>query len=106
MIMADLKESMEAPSTTGAGQDHPIVSLYGYHRDPDPGEPAAQEPRLDQAEASALVKATAYFLGVDAVGISRCPDWIWYSHDATGEPIEPPHDHRSGLRDAGRVRRR
>lgn len=56
------------------------------------GEPAAQKQRLDSAEASALVKATAYFLGVDAVGISRCPEWVWYSHDATGEPLDPPHD--------------
>ena len=38
------------------------------------------------------VKAAAYFLGVDAVGISRCPDWTWYSHDATGTVINPPHD--------------
>ena len=38
------------------------------------------------------VKATSYFLGVDAVGISRCPDWTWYSHDATGAPIDPPHN--------------
>ncbi|MDP4989936.1 MAG: NAD-binding oxidoreductase, partial [Marivita lacus] len=27
------------------------------------------------------IKATAYWLGVDALGISRCPDWTWYSHD-------------------------
>ena len=26
-----------------------------------------------------LVKATSDFLGIDAVGISRCPDWTWYS---------------------------
>ncbi len=38
------------------------------------------------------IKAASYFLGVDAVGISRCPDWTWYSHDATGEVIDPPHD--------------
>jgi reductive dehalogenase len=38
------------------------------------------------------IKATSYWLGVDAVGISRCPDWAWYSHDARGDPIEPPHD--------------
>jgi len=38
------------------------------------------------------IKAATYFLGVDAVGISRCPDWTWYSHDAAGEPIIPPHD--------------
>ena len=45
------------------------------------------------AHANALnIKAASYFLGIDAVGISRCPDWAWYSHDATGEPIDPPHD--------------
>lgn len=38
------------------------------------------------------VKATCYFLGVDAVGISRCPDWVYYSHDARGEPLTPYHD--------------
>src|SRR6056297_1519850 len=38
------------------------------------------------------IKATAYWLGVDALGISRCPDWTWYSHDARGDPIDPPHD--------------
>jgi reductive dehalogenase len=41
---------------------------------------------------AANIKATAYFLGADAVGLSRCPDWAWYSHDATGAPIDPPHD--------------
>ena len=56
------------------------------------GEPAAgPKPRDAQANAAA-VKAASYFLGVDAVGISRCPDWTWYSHDATGEKIDPPHD--------------
>lgn len=38
------------------------------------------------------IKAAAYFLGIDAVGISRCPQWTWYSHDAVGEPIIPKHD--------------
>jgi len=51
-------------------------------------EKVAPEPKR-HAE---LIKATAYFLGVDAVGISRCPPWAWYSHNALGEPIEPPHD--------------
>ncbi len=59
----------------------------------------ASEPRSvtaappEQARRNAeAVKAASYFLGVDAVGISRCPDWTWYSHDATGAPIDPPHD--------------
>jgi len=38
------------------------------------------------------IKAACYFLGVDAVGLSRCPDWTWYSHDARGDEINPPHD--------------
>ena len=38
------------------------------------------------------IKAAAYFLGVDAVGISRCPEWTWYSHNAAAEPVDPPHD--------------
>ncbi|MDX5383347.1 MAG: reductive dehalogenase [Rhodobacterales bacterium] len=56
------------------------------------GAPAPEKTRLDPARAADLVKAAAYFLGVDAVGISRCPNWAWYSHDATGAPIDPPHD--------------
>ncbi|MDJ0825557.1 MAG: reductive dehalogenase domain-containing protein [Rhodobacter sp.] len=49
--------------------------------------------RPTDAERNALnVKAASYFLGVDAVGISRCPDWTWYSHDATGAVLDPPHD--------------
>ena len=38
------------------------------------------------------VKAASYFIGADAVGISRCPEWSWYSHDANGDPLDPPHD--------------
>jgi len=38
------------------------------------------------------LKAMSYFLGIDAAGVSRCPDWAWYSHDATGAPLDPPHD--------------
>ncbi|MDA5093165.1 reductive dehalogenase [Aliiroseovarius sp. KMU-50] len=38
------------------------------------------------------LRAASYFLGVDAAGTSRCPDWCWYSHDATGAEIHPTHD--------------
>ncbi|MGC3938605.1 2Fe-2S iron-sulfur cluster-binding protein [Roseobacter sp. EG26] len=55
--------------------------------------PRNEGPRPDDAECNAAnVKAACYFLGVDAVGLSRCPDWTWYSHDATGAPLKPPHD--------------
>jgi reductive dehalogenase len=57
------------------------------------GAPTADGPRpTDAARNAANIKAASYFLGVDAVGISECPDWTWYSHDATGEEIHPTQD--------------
>ncbi|UZD90381.1 4Fe-4S dicluster domain-containing protein [Cognatishimia activa] len=56
------------------------------------GETATEQVKLNPQEAHDLIKATSYYLGIDAVGISRCPDWSWYSHDAAGQPIDPPHD--------------
>ena len=57
------------------------------------GEPNSSKVKyLDGKKNAENIKATSYFLGVDAVGISRCPDWSWYSHDAAGNPIKPPHD--------------
>jgi len=57
------------------------------------GAPAPARAPLAPERAAAAVKAASYWLGIDAVGLSRCPDWAWYSHDATGAPIDPPHDH-------------
>jgi reductive dehalogenase len=56
------------------------------------GPVAATRAQIPPQEAADLVKATAYWLGCDAVGISACPDWTWYSHDARGDVITPPHD--------------
>ncbi len=56
------------------------------------GVPDAGPKPDDTARNAANIKAASYFLGVDAVGLSRCPDWAWYSHDATGAPLDPPHD--------------
>ena len=56
------------------------------------GEVAKKREPLKPDEASRLIKATCYWLGIDAVGISRCPTWAWYSHDARGDVIDPPHD--------------
>jgi len=56
------------------------------------GVPAPERAVIAPREAADLVKATAYWLGCDAVGISACPDWTWYSHDARGDVINPPHD--------------
>ncbi|MCV0425601.1 MAG: 2Fe-2S iron-sulfur cluster binding domain-containing protein [Roseibium sp.] len=54
-------------------------------------KPPASSASDPQTNADNL-KALSYFLGIDAVGISRCPEWTWYSHDATGAAIDPPHD--------------
>lgn len=56
--------------------------------------PAAPEisPEAQDAERNAdNIKAALNFIGADAVGISRCPEWTYYSHDAIGEPIAPYH---------------
>ncbi|MEJ6708794.1 MAG: reductive dehalogenase [Amylibacter sp.] len=45
----------------------------------------------DPAQNAANLKATAYFLGCDGVGLSDCPDWCYYSHDAIGEELIPYH---------------
>ena len=37
------------------------------------------------------VKAAGYFLGADMVGISKAPDFAWYSHDEAGAAITPNH---------------
>ncbi len=60
-------------------------------QDGDPA-PDISPNATDAAKNAELIKAACYFLGVDAVGLSHCPDWTWYSHDAAGEPIDPPHD--------------
>ncbi|WP_112322992.1 2Fe-2S iron-sulfur cluster-binding protein [Oceanibium sediminis] len=56
------------------------------------GVPGPRRTTATPKENAASIKAASYFLGVDAVGLSRCPDWAWYSHDARGDAIEPPHD--------------
>ncbi len=57
------------------------------------GEALADKPGRSNPSANAdSIKAASYFLGADAVGLSRCPAWAWYSHDAAGEAIDPPHD--------------
>ncbi len=57
------------------------------------GAVAPQKAQITPEAAADLIKATSYWLGADAVGLSACPDWTWYSHDARGDAIEPPHDH-------------
>ncbi len=56
--------------------------------------PVAPQVHPDATEAdrnSRNIRAALYFLGADAVGISRCPAWAYYSHDAAGEPLPAYH---------------
>ncbi len=53
--------------------------------------PDIHETTLDPDRNSENIKAALYFLGSDAVGISHCPDWAYYSHGATGNEITPYH---------------
>lgn len=45
----------------------------------------------DPASNAQNIKGALYWLGQDAVGLSECPDWTYYSHDAAGRPITPYH---------------
>ena len=57
------------------------------------GEASEVHPSTYDANANAAnIKGALYWLGVDAVGLSACPDWTYYSHDAAGQPITPYHE--------------
>lgn len=56
------------------------------------GEAGPKQEGTDSPDKNAAsIKAALYFLGVDAAGLSACPDWTYYSHDAAGQPIIPYH---------------
>lgn len=65
-----------------------VLGAFVLLQDGDPN-PVVASGTTDPARNADNLKAASYFLGVDAVGLSRCPDWVWYSHDARGEPINP-----------------
>jgi ferredoxin-NADP reductase/ferredoxin len=52
-----------------------------------PVSPTTQDPERNAKN----LKAASYYLSADAVGLSRVPDWAYYSHDAGGNPLEPYH---------------
>jgi reductive dehalogenase len=58
----------------------------------DGGKADTISPTVSDAQRNAAnLKATAYFLGCDGVGLSACPDWCYYSHDANGAELTPYH---------------
>lgn len=71
-------------------QRHPLGAFVLLQNKPE--KPAVSSCALDAKRNAENLKSTCNFLGVDAVGLSRCPDWVYYSHDALGEVIDPYHD--------------
>lgn len=55
------------------------------------GDAASPKTPVNAAKNAENIKAALYFLGVDAVGLSACPDFAYYSHDAAGDKITPYH---------------
>ncbi len=52
-----------------------------------PIAPTVRDPKRNALN----VKAASYFMATDAVGLSRCPEWAYYSHDAAGNVMRPYH---------------
>ncbi len=57
------------------------------------GEARGPVQASDPEQNAENLKAASYFLSADAVGLSRVPDWAYYSHNSAGEPITPYHAH-------------
>ncbi|MEY2993474.1 MAG: 3-chloro-4-hydroxyphenylacetate reductive dehalogenase precursor [Pseudomonadota bacterium] len=66
-----------------------LLLQFGEARGPVSSSVADPQKNADR------VKATAYFLGVDAVGLCHVPEWAYYSHDAGGNPM--PAYHQEGI---------
>lgn len=67
----------------------PSLGAFVLLQDGDIGD--VHPSTLDAAHNADNIKGALYFLGMDAVGLSECPDWTYYSHDAAGTPITPYH---------------
>ena len=64
------------------------------HQDNAPDEVDASAPGRELHDARANsnnIRALAYHLGVDLVGICEVPRYAWYSHRPDGTPTEPYH---------------
>ncbi|MGE3993437.1 2Fe-2S iron-sulfur cluster-binding protein [Pseudorhodoplanes sp.] len=49
--------------------------------------PSVRDPKRNALN----LKAASYYMATDAVGLSRCPEWVYYSHDAAGNVLQPYH---------------
>jgi reductive dehalogenase len=57
------------------------------------GDPAPEKAPIpnDPQALTEHIKALAYFMDADMVGICEMPEWAWYSHDIKGNPMEAKH---------------
>ncbi len=62
-----------------------LLLQFGEARGPI--SPSVRDPKRNALN----VKAASYFMATDAVGLSRCPEWAYYSHDAAGNVMRPYH---------------
>ncbi len=56
--------------------------------DPAPEKAAGYDDAVSNAE---MMKATMHFLGADLSGVSKAPDWVWYSHRQDGSEMPVAH---------------
>lgn len=76
-------------SATSFSARRPLGAFVLLQDGPSAGSIHAQA--RDEQRNADNIKAALYFLGADAVGISRCPEWAYYSHDAVGELLPAYH---------------
>ncbi len=63
-----------------------LLLQFGDARNP------VRDEATDPVRNADNIKAACYYLTTDAVGLSRVPDWAYYSHDAGGNELKPYHD--------------
>ncbi len=74
----------------GEAQNHLIMTMHLLAKRPTLTD--VKPNNDDPATNASRVKAALHFLGVDMVGISAAPDWVWYSHELDGTEIVPEHN--------------
>ena len=85
LIMADLKEAMNAPPTTIGDHKHAIVFLYDMPRDPAPGEEGC-EWLEDAQQHRACLRATE--TAVVIANYIRLLGWDAKAHSATSSDVD------------------
>lgn len=89
-VQADAKNAhyvMKSPIGACARRALGALLLLQFGEARGPVSPSTADPQRNAHN----LKATAYYLGVDAVGLCAVPDWAWYSHDAGGNALPAYH---------------